>query len=106
MKATTRSPNRSSGRPTTTACLIPGCSSRARSTSDDEMFSPPRMISSLMRPVMASHPCIVQHAEVTAAEPAPVHGGRCLCGIGVAGEQLGPPDPDLALLPRRAAHAP
>ncbi len=56
MKAQTRSPRRSSGSPTTTACATPGCAVRCASTSAASMFSPPRMITSLSRPVMRSRP--------------------------------------------------
>ena len=34
----------------------PGCASSAASTSEAEMFSPPRMMTSLSRPTMRSHP--------------------------------------------------
>ncbi len=45
---------------------------------------------------------VVEHPEVARPEPAPVGRGRRLRRIGVAGEQLGAPQPDLAPLPPSA----
>ncbi len=56
--AATRSPIRGSGYPTATAWWTSGCASSAASTSEAEMFSPPRMITSLSRPTMRTHPSV------------------------------------------------
>ena len=54
--AHTRSPRRSSGKPTATAWRTAGWASSTPSTSAAEMFSPPRMMMSLIRPTIRSHP--------------------------------------------------
>ena len=61
MNSVARSPNFASGTPTTAASAMPGCSWSSCSTSPAEMFSPPRMMISLVRPVMASSPARPSH---------------------------------------------
>ena len=50
--AATSSPNAGWGTPKTTACLTAGCCSSTSSISRGEIFSPPRLMSSLRRPWM------------------------------------------------------
>src|SRR3569833_753746 len=68
-KATTHSPNRSSGTPTTLTSATAGCWNKQFSISSGWMFPPPRMIRSLMRPVMATKPS----SSMTASSPEYIH---------------------------------
>ncbi|GJC97595.1 hypothetical protein ColKHC_06421 [Colletotrichum higginsianum] len=68
-KAATLSPSFSSGTPTTAASLTPSIWNRQFSTSSGWMFSPPRMMRSLIRPVISTYP----PSSIRASSPEYIH---------------------------------
>ena len=79
----------------------PACARSCSSTSTALTFSPPRMMMSFLRSVIARITVGVEHADVAGHEPT-VGAKACVGerGIGVADEAVGPAAPDLARLPR------
>ena len=98
-----RARSSASRRATTPASAMAGWSSRTASTSDGEMFSPPRTMRSVRRSSDGQPAVGVETAEVAGPQPAVVGpGGGCHRGlVEVAVEHGGAPDLDLADAVRR-----
>ena len=89
--ATGTSPNLASGPGTTAAWRTAGCATSRSSMSRAENFSPPRLMTSLIRPVIVTKPASSTTPTSPVREPARVvEGGPVGVGIEVAEHLLGP----------------
>ena len=73
MNAAGTSPHCASGADTTAHSSTAGCAAIARSTSIDEIFSPPQMMMSFLRSTMCDVAFVVPHRHVAGVEPAAGH---------------------------------
>ena len=101
-----RSPVRGSGRPITATSAMPGCWWRISSTSPAEMFSGVADDDVLQAPGDRHVAGVGDDAEIAGAEEALlVERVGVELGVGVAQEEVRPPEPELALLARTALAA-